>query len=219
MGTGTRRRVPRRLAAGFCGALLAAIAAGQTRWTAEVLSGGAANAGTRLTVETEGAPRTDFSARWATRPFTTPIYWAVRLGRSGARGGWEVELVHHKIYLENPDAVVSRFEITHGFNLATVHRTWIRSGWILRAGAGAVVAHAESTVRGARASRGYRVAGPAFQAGAGRRFRVTRHLFGTLEGKVTYGRASVGVAGGRARTSNLAFHGLFGVGAVFPAAP
>jgi len=191
-------------------------------WTVEALSGSAASVGATLTVRQEGDPDIRHAARWATRPFRQPIYWAARLGRSSQRGGWEIELIHHKIYLENPTPEVSQFEITHGFNIATVQRTWIRRGWILRAGAGAVVAHAQSRVRGLSAGRGddevdrYELAGPAFQIGVGRRFRFTRRFFGTLEGKATYGHARVSVARGKASTGNFAVHGLFGVGAAFP---
>jgi hypothetical protein len=210
-------------------ALAASLAAGPagaesppSSWTVEALSGSSASVGTTLTVRQEGEPETEVAARWATRPFHQPFYWGVRIGRGSERGGWELELLHHKIYLENPTPEVSQFEITHGFNIATVQKTWIRRGWILRAGAGAVVAHAQSRVRGLSAGRGgdevdrYELAGPAFQAGVGRRLRVTRHFFGTLEGKVTYGHARVSVARGKATTGNFAVHGLFGMGAAFP---
>ncbi len=192
------------------------------RWTLEALSGSAASVSTTLTVRERGTPELEIPARWSTRPFRQPIYWAARLGRSAERGGWELELVHHKIYLENTTAEVSQFEITHGFNVATVQRTWIRRGFIFRAGVGAVIAHAQSRIRGVSSGRDgdevnrYELAGPAFQIGIGRRFFAGRHFFGTVEGKVTYGHANVSVARGRASTGNFAVHGLFGVGAALP---
>src|SRR5262249_44267352 len=131
-------------------ALAASLAAGPAGagappgfWTVEALSGAAAGVGTGLTVRQGGGAEIEPAAGWATRPFHQPIYWGVRIGRSSERGGWELELLHHKIYLENQTPEVSQFEITHGFNMVTVHRTWIRRGWTLRAGAGAVVAHAQ----------------------------------------------------------------------------
>jgi hypothetical protein len=219
----TKDRTLGLLAGVLAGVVIEAVAAGQeVRWTVEALSGSAASVNTTLRVEQSGEPDVDVDARWSTRPFTTPIYWAVRVGRQSGGGAWELELVHHKIYLDDPTPEVTQFEITHGFNLALVNRTWIRGGWIFRAGVGAVVAHAQSRVRGLSSGRDgdevdrYELAGPAFQAGVGRRFRFTRNFFGTLEGKITYGHANVTIAEGEASTGNLAFHGLFGVGAAFP---
>lgn len=202
-------------AAGTIGAAFLARAE-DARWTLEAFGGSAANVNTTLTVRQEGQPELEVPARWATRAFTSPFYWNVRAGRSGPRGGWELELLHHKIYLDNPTPEVSRFEITHGFNMVTLQRTWIRSGWVFRAGAGALVAHTESTVRGLRDAGSYELAGPALQVGVGRRFPFTRHFFGALEGKVTYAHAKVSVEGGKASASNVAFHGLFGLGVGFP---
>ena len=203
------------IAAGAVGAARFATAQ-DARWTLEAFAGAAANVNTPLTVRQDGQPELEVPAHWATRPFTSPFYWNLRVGRSGPRGGWELELLHHKIYLDNPTVEVSRFEITHGFNMVTLQRTWIRSGWVLRAGAGALVAHTESTVRGLRDSGSYQIAGPAFQVGVGRRFPFTRHFFGALEGKVTYAHAKVSIESGKASTSNVAFHGLFGLGVAFP---
>jgi hypothetical protein len=212
-----------RLAFGVLAAMAAEAAAGQeTRWTLEALGGSAASVNTTLHVEQDGEPDLDVDARWSTRPFTTPIYWAVRIGRQSGGGAWELELVHHKIYLDDPTAEVEQFEITHGFNLALLNRTWIRGGWIFRLGAGAVVAHAQSRIRGLSSGRSgdevdrYELAGPAFQAAVERRFFLGRAFFGALEAKLTYGYATVSVARGTAKTGNFAVHGLFGLGAAFP---
>jgi hypothetical protein len=228
---GSRRTTPDRkshrganLVPAFATAAMAAAsaAAQEARWTLEALGGSAASVNTTLTVRQEGEPEIQISAHWATRAFQQPIYWAVRVGRGSPRGGWELELMHHKIYLENTTPEVTQFEITHGFNMATIQRTWIRGGWILRAGAGAVIGHTQSRVRGLSSGRGgdevdrYELAGPAFQIGVGRRFFVTRHFFGTVEGKATYGYAKVSISRGEATTGNFAFHGLFGIGGAFP---
>jgi hypothetical protein len=223
LGPMARDQALRFLGGGLAGIAMEAVAAAQeVRWTVEALSGSAASVDTTLHVEQSGEPDLDVDARWSTRPFTTPIYWAVRVGRQSGGGAWELELVHHKIYLDDPTPDVEQFEITHGFNLALLNRTWVRSGWIFRFGAGAVVTHAQSRIRGLSSGREgdeinrYELAGPAFQAAVSRRFSFTRHFFGTLEGKVTWGYAKVSIAEGRASTGNFAFHGLFGLGAAFP---
>lgn len=137
-------------------------------WTFQASSGMAANLKTRLTIRQSGFAPVRVDADYATRPFEEPAY-SLRAGRWHGRGAWEAELTHHKLYLRNPPPEVSHFEITHGYNLLTLSRAWALLGLILRVGAGAVAAHAESTVREQSFESGYHLTGPVLQAGAEKR--------------------------------------------------
>jgi hypothetical protein len=144
---------------------------------------------------------------WESRPFEPPLYWAVR-ARAGA---WSVELLHDKLHLENPPEEVQSFGISHGLNFVTAQHAWSCEPLYVQAHAGLVVAHPESTVRGRTAS-GWSLTGPVAGAGAGARIRLAPHLSGTLEARATVARVHVPIAGGEARTTNVALHVLAGIG-------
>ena len=103
----------------------------------------------------------------------------MRLGADLGRARWELELVHHKLYLQNPPPEVQAFQITHGFNFITLNRRWPVYGFGLRAGAGIVLAHPQTTIRGRAFPEnggafglGWYVSGPAAQVGLERRIRL-----------------------------------------------
>lgn len=123
------------------------------------------------------------------------------------------------MYLTNPSPEIDSFEISHGWNLLTVQRA--SHGRILdwRVGAGAVIAHAEGIVRGREVDEGnglfghgYYVSGPAAVVGVGRSFSIWRGFFAAAEGQVTFSWARIPIQGGHARTGNVAFHALVGIG-------
>ena len=135
---------------------------------------------------------------------------------------WELELVHLKIELTNPSSEVQHFEVSHGYNLFTVNRSWKQRKFIFRLGGGIVISHPESTVRGKSLSwdkgilnKGYYVSGATVQVDVGRRFYFGENLFVTIDGKLTGSYARVPVENGHADVPNVAIHGLFGVGYEF----
>ncbi|MDP9349393.1 MAG: hypothetical protein M3P24_09695 [Gemmatimonadota bacterium] len=208
----------------FLAALLSATpAAAQQGWNFEFFGGTAYSAPSRLTIRQAGEAPIRLTARWSTRPLADAPYYAYRFARWRNGRGWEAELLHHKVYLENPPAEVEGFEVSHGYNLVTLGRGWSRGDLLLRLGAGAVLAFPETTVRGRKLSgggnlpRGYHLSGPTAQAAVGRRFPLVGGLFAVAEGKLTASYARVPVAGGRAEVPNAALHGLLGVGYAFPA--
>jgi hypothetical protein len=187
----------------------------------ELFFGGALNASTGLKIEQEGERTLDFDADWNTRSFEQPLYWAVRLALTGPfrKGfGLELQLIHHKIYLENRPPEVEQFEITHGFNILTLNVGYYSLPVALRAGAGVVIAHTEAVIRNISAGtpgiheQGYEITGPAFIAGAGRRIQMWKGLFASLDLQFSAARAKVSVPGGKAYTSNYALHFMAGLG-------
>lgn len=199
------------LLAGACGA--------NAEWTLEVRGGSACNLRTPLTIHQSGHDDVRLTARYETRAFEPPLYWDLRVARWSGNHAWELEFIHHKLYLENEPPEIERFSITHGCNLLTVN--WARKlrGFILRAGGGIVIAHPESTVRGMKhredrglLGMGYCVSGPTVQGAVDKRAGLGRRLFATFEGKLTVTRCRVPVSDGNAGLVNVALHGLIGLG-------
>ena len=191
----------------------------QNGWIVEVAGGFALNVPTRLTIRQAGQPDISLTAHYDGRSFASPLYYAVRIGRWARGRGWEVELIHHKLYLQNPPSEVQQFDVSHGFNLVSVNRAIAIGGTIVRPGVGLVLTHPENVVRGQALSQsrgllgwGYYLSGPMAQLAVARRFHAWDRLFIAAEGKVTAAYARVPVQEGSATLSNVAFHGLLGVG-------
>ncbi len=186
-------------------------------WSFEAMLGDAYNFRARLEIDQESFRR-ELTADYATRGFDTPLYYAVRVSRWRGDDGWELQHIHHKLYLQNPPAGVSAFSVSHGFNIVSVNRAWQRAGWTVRLGAGPVVTHAEGTINGVIYDGPYEVAGAALLAGAGRRVYFGRTTFVQIEGAATAGYAKPQPDGDpalRLSVTNVALHALVGVGVDF----
>jgi hypothetical protein len=164
-----------------------------------------------------------FAARWSTRPLADAPYYAYRVS-SGRRDGSaiELEMLHHKLYLENPRAPVERFEVTHGYNLPTVNFARPAGGWRWRVGVGLVVAHPEGRIAGrdvagarTRLRGGYHVAGVTTQLAGGRRWALVggrTALVASPEAKLTASWARLRLDGSTVTVPNVALHLLGGLG-------
>lgn len=191
----------------------------QDRFRAEIFGGTAWSAPTTLTIDQSGEQRLSFRAHWETRPLDESPYYAARIGLWSGRRGWELQLLHHKIYLTNGPPEVERFEVSHGWNLVTIQRASRGRALDWRLGAGAVIGYPEGRIRGVPANSedgifgsGYHLSGAGALAGAGKTFTVTRRFFASTEGQLTYSWARVPIARGHARTANVAVHVLLGLG-------
>ena len=195
--------------------LVPATARGQVAF--EYFRGTAFNVPTTLTVTQAGYPPIQFTAHYDVRPLTDRGYYAYRLELWKDRQAWIVELVHHKLYLENPQGEVEEFEVTHGYNLITLNRGWRRGHNTLLFGGGVVLAYPHSTIRGHRwpTDAGYYLSGVTIQGAAGRRFDLSTRIFASVEGKLTASWARVPVVDGHATVPNGAFHVLAGLGVQF----
>jgi hypothetical protein len=126
-------------------------------------------------------------------------------------------LVHHKLYLANRPAEVSTFEITHGYNPILLNVAMEKWGVAFRAGAGIVLTHPQTTVRGLRFPEtggvlGWYVSGPAAQVGVSKRWEFGDHLLAGVEGKLVGAWARVPIVNGTADVPNLSLHGLVSAG-------
>jgi hypothetical protein len=184
-------------------------------WSVEAYLGDAYNFRSRLKVEQDGGYSRSVNARYDTRGFDAPLYYSLRAARWTGDRAWEISLTHHKLYLENPPPGVSSLSVSHGFNILAVSRAFRSGDWVYRFGAGPVVTHAEGTVNGIGYDGPYRLAGAALMAGGGRRFYLSKWSYFSLEAMVTAAYTSPTMSGTRdtdLRISNLAVHGLAGVG-------
>lgn len=191
----------------------------QKSWTFEYASGSAYNFTTPLQIRQDGTYDINIDAEYATKPFHGSPYYAARIGRRTGNRGWELELIHHKLYLRNNPRNVQHFEISHGYNFLDVNRVWERWGIDFRLGGGLVITHPETMVRGMQyptdqgmLGQGLFLSGPAGQASVGKRVFLWKGLFLSLEGKFTAAYAIIPVADGLAFVPNFAVHGLFGLG-------
>ncbi|WP_157593184.1 hypothetical protein [Rufibacter tibetensis] len=186
--------------------------------TAEVFAGTSWSLPLPLKIEQPGEPTIKFRARYKTKPFTGSPYYAYRVGYNQ----WTAELVHHKVYLQNPTSEVEHFEVSHGYNLAMVSRTvpFTQAPSLFRLGLGLVIGHPEGRIRGKAINPvksllggGYQISGVCLQAAVGPKLGVAEHWFFRPEAKLTAAWAKMPLAGGGSVTvPNIAFHTLFGVG-------
>lgn len=186
-------------------------------------SGGLVNNFTSpLTIHQSGYNDINLGASYKTKPMSLPLYYVLRIAEWNRKGAWELEIIHHKLFLKNKPPEVQRFSITHGYNLLFVNRAWKYHEIILRLGSGIVMAHPETTVRNKRYSEkkgilklGYYVSGPLIQVAFEQQINVYKQLFLSIEGKLTGSFTRIPIADGKADVINLAFHGLFGFGFQF----
>lgn len=188
---------------------------------AEVFAGSAWSVPLPLVLRVDGT-RSQFTARYSTRPFSDAPYYSYRFGRSVRQRAIELELLHHKLYLENPRAPVEHFEITHGFNHVMVNVAQPAHSWRWRVGLGVVVAHPEGRIAGRNVGPvrtllggGYQISGLATQFAFGRRYHASREsvvLTASPEVKLTAALARVRMEGGHLLVPNVALHALGGLG-------
>jgi len=191
----------------------------ETRWQLDARAGGAWNVPLPTVVRQEAHPDVRLTARWRTRAFEYPLYYGWRVTRWRDTAGWALDLVHHKLHLEDPPPEIQRLSISHGYNLVTLQRLAERRGWRYGGGLGAVVSHPESEVRGRAFDEhgglfgaGYYVSGPTVGALLGHSRAIHGRLDAIGELRLTVSYASAPIAGGAVRVPNLAVHGTVGLG-------
>ena len=188
----------------------------------EVFPGAPLILASSLDISQDGHPDLNIDPDFATEPLEPPWYYALRLSLWRGDRAWAVDLLHQKLMLRDPPPEVQHFEISHGYNIFTVQRLWLRGATVLSAGAGVVVAHPENTVRGLVLDEktglggwGYHMAGFAISGGVGRRIPMGEHFHLAGETRLVASRVEVPVANGRAVASDLTAHFLLGVGVNF----
>ncbi len=200
--------------------LLPVAGLGQGRtWEVAVAGGAVHNFRTPLHIRQSDAADIEIDATYHTEPFNPPVYYDIRVSTWQNDKGWELKFTHHKLILDNLPPEVQRFSITDGYNLLTLNRLWLVHGLTLSAGAGLVITHPESTIHGVPYpenrgifNKGYYISGPMAEAAVAKRYYLADRWFILGEGRVSASYVEVPVANGEARLSNIALHGLLGMG-------
>ncbi|MBU0742143.1 hypothetical protein KKG45_05860 [bacterium] len=191
-------------------------------WTFE-MHGGAPLVPDRVVHITQaGFPDLDIDGRMRSEPHEMPFYYDFRLIRWGARHGWALDFLHHKLILDNPPPEVQDLQFTHGYNMVSLQRLWRVSDYVLMAGAGVVLTHVESTVRGRVFDQhqgvfgwGYYVSGPLAVVGVGRRLDLGERFYLSGDVRASWSHVDVDVVDGGASMTDVGLHFLAGAGARF----
>lgn len=196
----------------------------QKYWSFEAHGGQVLNVPLPLTIRQEGFPDLHLTARYRAESFVLPVYWDLRLARWVNSKAFELEVIHHKLYLDNTTHEVEKFNISHGFNLIMVNRAIGKNHWRYRLGGGLVLAHPESKIRGQSFGdsnedfdTSYFAAGPVINLAAGRPVNLGRRFYLDLEAKITAAYANIKIAQGNSEVYNLAIHLVAGPGFRFAA--
>lgn len=195
-------------------ACLTATSATAQEWSVELYAGDAYSFRNRLGIEQDGFSRS-VSADWRTRGTESPLYYVMRGARWSGERAWELSLIHHKLYLQNPPEGASDVSISHGFNIVGLTRAWRAGAFTWRAGGGPVITHAEAGINGVGYDGPYRLSGFALLAGVGWRRPLTSSLYLSIEAIATAGYAEPDMDGtpeARLDARNVALHGLIGLG-------
>lgn len=194
----------------------------QNSWQIAIALGDAYCAPAPLFLRQNGFSDLKLTARFATHSFQPPIYYAIKVGHYSDVNGWELEFIHLKIKLKNKIEDIQRFEISHGFNLLTVLRSWKRHNFNWQIGVALVLAHPENTVRNLKLSEtkgllhsGYYIAGPNIQLSLVRTLIRWSDFSIFISGKFTGAYCWIPIAQGWSQLVTLNLHGLIGLAYAF----
>jgi len=194
------------------------ISIAQTIWRIELNGGLPYNIPMPLIIKQHGQPAINIWARYYSEPFTLPVYWDIKISRQKGTVAYELELMHHKLYLQNKPDGVRHFGISHGFNLLFLNQSQEREHFTLRYGGGIIIAHPESEIRGKKFGDavdpydlGYYLTGPVAQLAIGKSFRAIQRIRLHSEVKLLAAYSHTPIAEGKAYTWYAGFHLLFGI--------
>lgn len=183
----------------------------QSKLVVEIGTGLPYNLPLPLTIRQTGESTIHLTAQYDSRPFEIPIFWDWRIGYWNGNEGWELEAIHHKLFLVNNPPQVEQFDISHGLNLVIINRCFLRKGFVIKAGGGITLTHPESMIRSQKLdeqrgilNQGYYVSGPALLFSAGKRLYLLDKIFIIIEAKLGLSYSYVPVAKGTADVYNIA---------------
>lgn len=184
-------------------------------WSVEIMLGDAYNFDSRTRIEHGQHERFSLQGEYDTRGFQSPLHYAWRVARWQEDRAWELQLLHHKLYLRNRPPGINALSVSHGFNIVTLNRAIEADGWRFRFGAGPVIAHPEAQIAATSYDGPYELAGAAAVAGVGRRIAVGSRLYLLGELTATFGYIEAHPDGApelRFSVRNPALHAQLGLG-------
>jgi hypothetical protein len=192
--------------------------------TVDLMGGTAYNVPTPLTIQQTGFPDIHLTAHYDTKPFGPfAPYYSWRVDVWSKDSAWEVQEVHHRLFLSNTTPEVQFFAIHYGYTYFLVGRAWRTHGFVVHASGGLIVANPDNIVRGKHLNGqdpnaldvGYRLAGGGAALAVSRQIALGTHVYLLADGGLLAGRASVPVIDGSASVPNVGLHGHVGVGFAF----
>jgi len=163
-------------------------------------------------------------ARYETKPFYEAPYYAVLIGTSK----WEIQLIHHKIYLKNPTPEIQHFAVSHGYNILSLNKLYRGENFEKRIGGGVILSHPETEIRNKKFPEkgglgkffkpldGFFLSGPSLSVGIGKRFYPVRFLVFDIQGIFNISLAWIPISDGKAFVPNIALHFIIGTGFIYP---
>jgi hypothetical protein len=167
-----------------------ALADERSSWSAEVLIGDAFNFNSRTHLEVASSDVV-LNGDYETRGFEAPLHYTVRLARWDGDRAWELQLLHHKLYLQNRPQGVEALSVSHGFNIVSINRAFASDPWRFRIGVGPVIAHPEAQIGATSYDGPYELAGAAVLGAIGAQFELTQKLWIAGEIAATFGYVDV----------------------------
>src|SRR5579864_4744429 len=191
--------------------------------TVDLMGGSAYNVPTPLTIQQAGFPDIRLTAHYDTRPLGPfAPYYSWRVDVWDTHGAWEVQQVHHRLFLSNTTPEVQFFAIHYGYNYFLVGRAWRTHGFVIHASGGLVVPNPDNIVRGKSLNLshnsvdvGYRISGGGAALAVSRQIALGTHVYLLADGGLIAGRASVPVVDGSASVPTVGLHGHLGIGFAF----
>jgi hypothetical protein len=189
----------------------------------EIMSGDAYNIPTVLTVRQTGYPNIQFLADYDTEPLGpyAPYYsWRACLWNKNKDECWEIQQVHHRLFLTNNPPQIQYFAIHFGYNYFFLGHAWKKDDFIYHLDAGVLITNPENTVRGQVLNNqdagifdaGYNFSGVGAEMAVSRNLNFTKNVYAVLDLAFIAGWATVPVSNGSADVPNLAIHGHLGMG-------
>lgn len=205
-------------------ALALPLAADAQRLSIDLMGGSAYNIPTPLTIRQDGYPDIHHTARYDTKPFGPYApYYAWRVAFWHGDIAWEVQHVHHRLFLRNTTPEIESFSIHFGYSYLMGGLAWRTHGVVLHLAGGTILTSPENRIRGKGVNTntpdaldtGYGLSGVGTSVAMTKSVQVSRHL--SVVGEVAFMAASVSVPvfGGSAHAPNASLHGRFGLGVGF----
>ncbi|MDG1475885.1 MAG: hypothetical protein P8Q14_01945 [Vicingaceae bacterium] len=199
----------------------------KSEWSVEANLGLPINLSHPITIKQQGHPDLNFKAKFYSKPFKQPFFYVYRFSKWKNDKGWQLEMMHQKLYLKNPPKEVQYFSITHGYNLIMLSRAFKVSvfkekDFIFSVGSGIILAHAENMVRGKEFDQeqsfnkmGYYLTGPVLNLAIAKRINLSNRFYLNIETKFNTSYAKVPIVDGEAWLVHSAFSFIGGVGYTF----
>lgn len=187
----------------------------KAHWSFELLAGDAYNAGSRTRIRQQTLGDLSFTGDYDTKGLEGPLHYAWRLARWEDAWGWELQLLHHKLFLRNRPTGVDALSVSHGFNIVTFNRVFEYGSWRVRAGLGPVITHAEARISGTAYDGPYEIAGAAALVGLSRKLELSSNFCLLGEVSATFGSIRAqpdGTPALQVTIRNPALHAQVGLG-------